>query len=415
MKTGKGMIAIAFVIMLVATMTIPLIEVAKAEQPIGCEIILTSHLPIRINSNSDFTVGNGVSSGTGTSGDPYVIANWAINATGYGCGIYIGNTTKYTIILDCSIFDASGISVEYYGNSGIYLHTSGNITVFDNTITNNVHGIYLHTSSNISIDLNNINVSSTNGIILNPSSNYNNITNNNLNNSNNGLYLFSSTNNIIFNNNVTNSTIGIHLSDASNINNISNNTIKYSISYGIYSSTSSYLSILDNTITDSTIGIHLYKTTYSDIIRNDVSNSLNYDMYISSVTSMYNYIYHNNFLSTTSLEIAYNTGTNYWNSTHQFGGNYWNNYTGVDNYHGVNQDILGSDNIGDTPYIFTTGQDNYPLMEYYEVPKEQEEELTAMQIFSQILISIIALIILLIIFKMIHDQLNGIIKDDKKR
>lgn len=52
---------------------------------------------------------------------------------------------------------------------------------------------------------------------------------------------------------------------------------------------------------------------------------------------------------------------------------------------------------------------------YLTITYEIEEELTAMEIFSQILISIIALIILLIILKMVHNQLNGVIKDDKKR
>jgi parallel beta-helix repeat protein len=47
------------------------------------------------------------------------------------------------------------------------------------------------------------------------------------------------------------------------------------------------------------------------------------------------------------------------------GGNYWSDYTGEDNYWGENQDMLGSDGIGDTPYDIPgdNNQDRYPLKE----------------------------------------------------
>ncbi|MDI6917068.1 MAG: hypothetical protein QMC80_04655, partial [Thermoplasmatales archaeon] len=42
---------------------------------------LGSHNPIRIWSNSDFTSENGVSSGSGTEADPYIIEGWDIDAS----------------------------------------------------------------------------------------------------------------------------------------------------------------------------------------------------------------------------------------------------------------------------------------------------------------------------------------------
>ncbi|UCG68719.1 MAG: hypothetical protein JSV09_13080, partial [Thermoplasmata archaeon] len=46
------------------------------------------------------------------------------------------------------------------------------------------------------------------------------------------------------------------------------------------------------------------------------------------------------------------------------GGNFWSDYTGKDSYSGINQDIFGSDGLGDIPYdIFGgTEKDQYPLL-----------------------------------------------------
>ncbi len=57
---------------------------------------------------------------------------------------------------------------------------------------------------------------------------------------------------------------------------------------------------------------------------------------------------------------------NKWDNNYPLGGNYWSDYSGVDNFKGPNQDIPGSDGIGDTPYIIDAdSQDNYPLMESF--------------------------------------------------
>ncbi|MFL0809741.1 MAG: hypothetical protein K6L76_04945 [Agarilytica sp.] len=58
----------------------------------------TSHNPIVISSNSDFTAANGVTSGSGTSADPYIISGWEITS-GSIC-ISISNTTAFFTIQD---------------------------------------------------------------------------------------------------------------------------------------------------------------------------------------------------------------------------------------------------------------------------------------------------------------------------
>ncbi|UCF12952.1 MAG: right-handed parallel beta-helix repeat-containing protein [Thermoplasmatales archaeon] len=80
-----------------------------------------------------------------------------------------------------------------------------------------------------------------------------------------------------------------------------------------------------------------------------------------------NYIYHNNFMNSTNN--AYDEHSNIWNDSYPSGGNFWSDYTGDDFYKGPNQDIPGSDGIGDKPYNISgdSNQDLYPLMHPFEL------------------------------------------------
>jgi len=53
-----------------------------------------------------------------------------------------------------------------------------------------------------------------------------------------------------------------------------------------------------------------------------------------------------------------------WDDGYPSGGNYWSNYTGADIKSGISQDETGSDGIGDTAHIVSSGNntDRYPLM-----------------------------------------------------
>src|SRR5690349_11912885 len=53
---------------------------------------VTSHKPILITSDNDFTASNGVISGSGTASDPYIIGTWKINDLNSGSGIKIDNS-----------------------------------------------------------------------------------------------------------------------------------------------------------------------------------------------------------------------------------------------------------------------------------------------------------------------------------
>ena len=74
-----------------------------------------THEPIYIYGDDDFTIRNGVMSGSGTADDPYVIEGWRIEAPDADYGIYIDHTSAHFIIRDCVI--------ERARLAGIYLNS----------------------------------------------------------------------------------------------------------------------------------------------------------------------------------------------------------------------------------------------------------------------------------------------------
>ncbi|KYK25235.1 hypothetical protein AYK25_09650 [Thermoplasmatales archaeon SM1-50] len=131
--------------------------------------------------------------------------------------------------------------------------------------------------------------------------------------------------------------------------------------FGISLLSSHDTKIMENSISNKYVGISLNgSSTNNTITCNNILNS-SYGMEIKSSSG--NHIYHNNLVNNTIN--AYDNGTNTWNNTYPSGGNYWSDYSGIDNYHGPNQNIPGSDGIGDTPYDLPCEYaiDCYPFME----------------------------------------------------
>jgi len=62
-----------------------------------------THETIYIYGDDDFTVENGVMSGSGTPGDPFVIEGWRIDAPRADYGIYVDHTRAHFVIRDCVI------------------------------------------------------------------------------------------------------------------------------------------------------------------------------------------------------------------------------------------------------------------------------------------------------------------------
>jgi parallel beta-helix repeat protein len=294
-------------------------------------------------------------------GDLYTLTK---NITGDSDGIVI---ERNNMTLDGAGYTVQGTGAE--GSTGIDLSGRNNMTVHSIQIQNFSYGILLSNSSNNSISGNNI----TNnpfgvGIAFIESSNNNSISGNNITASIWGIGLTESSNNSISGNNITaNYDMGIWLSHSSNFNTINGNNITTTNNYdGIsLSYSSNYNSIVGNNITANNYrGIVLgHSSNNNSIIGNNITNNnIGIGLYSSSNETS---IYHNNFIDN-GQQVYSSSSINVWDDGYPSGGNYWSDYNGADMYKGSNQNIIGSDGIGDTPYIIDeNNQDNYPLMKPY--------------------------------------------------
>jgi len=306
-------------------------------ESISMEIKGTAHGPIHINGNGQFTSANGVTGGSGTQSNPYIIENWDIDGNGGTYCIWIENTTAWFVIRNCNLWNATNIASEPWG-TGIYLKNVTNGALQNNNCSGNFNGgIYLDSSSN------------------------NNITNNNCSgNSYDGMLLWLSSNNTITGNNCSgNSNQGIFIESSSN-NTLSNNTCSDNSNVGIYLKSVSNSTLLNNTCSGNSIGISVYYSSNNNTItNNNCSANYNHGMCIqtssSNNTVAYNYfysntkyainitfgasnnlIYHNNFYQNNGAGKGVNgncqaydeVGGNTWydNTAHE--GNYWSNWDG---------------------------------------------------------------------------------------
>jgi hypothetical protein len=108
-------------------------------------------------------------------------------------------------------------------------------------------------------------------------------------------------------------------------------------------------------------GLEIWNSTLCTISRNNLT-AVMYPIYLKNSSD--NKFYHNNIYRYP----YYENSNNVWNNGYPSGGNYWNGYPYPDAKSGPNQNLPGSDGIGDTPVaeeIFSAGGtnvDRYPLM-----------------------------------------------------
>jgi parallel beta-helix repeat protein len=156
-----------------------------------------------------------------------------------------------------------------------------------------------------------------------------------LTNNGQGIFFAYTKNSLITENNLASNRVGIELYSSSN-NTITNNNATNGL-YGIVNSDSPNNLLLTNKAANNQYGIKF-------------SNSSNN-------------LIHSNIFTNNTVPVISSESTNVWDNGYPSGGNYWSNYTGVDLKSGPNQNQLGSDGIGDTPYIIdTNNQDRYPSM-----------------------------------------------------
>ena len=160
--------------------------------------------------------------------------------------------------------------------------------------------------------------------------------------------------------------------DSSSYVNIQDTVIRDNAQAGFCLVSSNNVAISNNRIEDNSIGVSITDSSHTNVI---VDNEIvgNQQGVVIEGDSASNLIY-NNLLN--NMQNAYDECSNQWDNGYQNGyypggGNWWSDYTGTDNYHGENQDILGPDLVGDTPYHILGGinQDRYPLMNPGHLPQ----------------------------------------------
>lgn len=228
-------------------------------------------------------------------------------------------------------------------DKALYVKASSNCIISNNVITYNHHGIYLDISTDNSIiSLNTIENNTVRGVFIKNSPS-NAIQHNNIKNNYDGIGLFYSSYTLITQNTISqNDNDGIRIKESTQ-NNIRLNTIKSN-----YRGCYIYQSSTHNAFTENTI-INNSKGIYIEMFEQTFSSSTN------------NWFFHNSFMNN-SIH-AFDSWGNNWNKPYAVGGNYWDDYNGSDFFHGINQDIPGSDGFGDGDYNKISGiVDNFPLI-----------------------------------------------------
>jgi len=275
------------------------------------------------------------------------------------------------------VIDGMGYAVEGTGadlSRGIDLMFRKNVTIRNMSIRAFYCCIVLDSSSGNHISGNDLTPSQhfeNFGIHLGYSSG-NSVSENNITaNNGRGIYLWTSSGNNITGNNVANSVLGIYLGSSSNNNRVTGNSMTSNRESGLVLSYSSGNNISDNKVTANDNGIWLSHSSGNNISENSITTNIEYGVYLADSSSG-NRLYHNNFITYTDQVCYQDSGGDVWDDGYPSGGNYWSDYTGVDEKSGLNQDQLGSDGIGDTPYIIdASNRDRYPLMNAWPPPERE--------------------------------------------
>jgi parallel beta-helix repeat protein len=138
--------------------------------------------PIYINGPLNFTVGNGVTGGSGNDTDPYIISGWEIDASVHW-GIWITNASAVFNIKNCHIYNGMNNSYE-----GIYLINSMNSSIQNCWIHHCYVGVYMWSCTKMHVFNNDLGFNSNEGT-RNQYGNNNNINQNWIHNNSNGVLI----------------------------------------------------------------------------------------------------------------------------------------------------------------------------------------------------------------------------------
>ena len=294
---------------------------------------LIAHVPILINSDSDFLTYS--FDGDGTFQEPYIIKELSIVNSTSAYGILINNTSSYFIIRNCYIeTDAIGISIQNVANKtaiitdnvafgndeGAFVLNSANYTIISNNVAElDQVGISITNSFGIYVGNNTITGGTPVGYTCNSgisTSNCENVIliNNTIRDYNNGLYSQGSIKMFIENNTILKSKEygGIYLTEGSNQNHIINNTISNSTAWD---------------------GICLTESSKNEIAYNVLKNNKWYGCNLQT-DSINNSVHHNIFINNNndSQQGYAESIDNIWYQTSMNEGNYWSDWNGSGSY-----------------------------------------------------------------------------------
>jgi parallel beta-helix repeat protein len=191
-----------------------------------------------------------------------------------------------------------------------------NVRISGFTLRRGDYGIFAESSNGVTISDNHISLNNFEGLTIDDSEN--SVITNNLIDSNNWH--------------------GVYISNAGNTT-LRNNVVLSNRGDGIYFENASFVLAVGNFISSSKFaGIYVYS---------NITNSV---------------FYHNNFVNNTTPQVVIDDESSCaWDNGVE--GNFWSDYNGTDFFSGPNQNIPGSDGLGDTPYeIDANNTDNHPLM-----------------------------------------------------
>ncbi len=276
----------------------------------------TFHGPVRIDSNADFDAAHGVTGGSGTALAPWIIENYNIDGTGFGYGIYIGNTTDYFIVRNCQLNNATGgfYGWDYAPDSGLVFFNVTNGIAANNIMTSNAWaGIYANGSKNLML------------FNLTVAGNYM------------GLYFHTTNDSIVSFNTISSNYVGVWLY-GSHSNTFANNTITHNYP-GIILASSTWNAFTNNTLfANNDHGIRFHASTNNLVINNDFINN-------KGAGSTY---------SPDHIQAYDDLATNIWNGAAS--GNYWSDW--------LTPDSTAPIGIVDLPYVIEGGMgssDDFPL------------------------------------------------------
>jgi parallel beta-helix repeat protein len=267
----------------------------------------TPHAPIYIWMDGGFTPANGVTAGTGTPSDPYIIEGWEIDASA-GEGIYVNQNTVHFIIRNVYIHSGGVL------NGGLYFTDVKNGRVENCISTGNAYGVRIFRSDvtveNCEITSNKdegVLFESRGGAVLN-SEIHSNIGHgirfeysensvaigNNISGNSDGMRLMQAINITIMNNNIysnpyegvklwgasdvdlignniySNGWMGIHFQGSSQVR-VENNHVYQNDYTGINAFGPQYISISDNLLeSNGRHGLHIASTNHIEAVGNTV-------------------------------------------------------------------------------------------------------------------------------------------------